>query len=62
MMEVWVVIEDCGDYYNPESMIGIATSEEEANRLIAERKAALPPYYHDYKFYTYPQQLNVLVT
>lgn len=59
MTAVWVVIEDCHDYYKPERMIGIATSEEEVNRLIEKRKATIP-YKNDYEYFSYPTQLNEL--
>ena len=61
MTEVWIVEENCGDYYNPLTMLGIATSEEEADKLIEQHKASLRPG-SDYEVYAYPQQLNVLVT
>lgn len=52
-------MEDDGDYYNPLSMIGVATSEEEGEKMIERRKAELDERsLRSRDFYTYPAPLN----
>lgn len=52
-------MEDDGDYYNPLSMIGVATSEEEGEKMIERRKAELDErFLRSRDFYTYPAPLN----
>lgn len=41
MTDVWLVTADCGDYYcEGEHVIGVATTEAEAERVKAEAEAA----------------------